>query len=84
MAGNHFILHRPADESNKDTVSTVGQLEFVSKELKQVVCKQIDKLPVTNFMSVVSWYWPTNLCCSRSVYSSGSFNWNSTSIWSVI
>ena len=33
------VLYRPASEFNKDTVSVVGQLEFVSKEIKQVVCE---------------------------------------------
>ena len=32
------MLYRSENEFSKDTVSTIGQLEFVSKELKQVVC----------------------------------------------
>lgn len=40
-------MYRPANEFSKDTVSTVDQLEFVSKELKQLVCK-IFKLSPTH------------------------------------
>jgi len=37
MEGNYFVFDRSANGISKDTVSTIDQLEFVSKELKQVV-----------------------------------------------